>query len=326
MDSFASKIDIARQDVDHNSLRVGASPLNPTSFLKRDTCPICGSMQFTTLYSRPFLHPDVWGFLHRYYGGRVSQIAVAGGNYEIASCSECGGMFQVEILEDRLMGELYSNWISSSESLAKKERSGTRSFARYAAEVEVIPRLVDQQPADIRVLDFGMGWGHWCAMAQAFGMNATGIELSKERILYAQQLGLKAVPSLDNLRDVEFDFVNIDQVLEHLPAPQRIVEDLVSILRPGGVIRLSVPDGRKARRNVCRSDWKPSKDAIHPLEHINCFTNRTLKTLAFGVGLEWIRQPLVAYSTRSHLGHLKNVLLRTYRSSRTTTLYFRRSI
>ncbi|MCP4388177.1 MAG: hypothetical protein GY802_07770, partial [Gammaproteobacteria bacterium] len=40
------------------------------------------------------------------------------------------------------------------------------------------------------------------------------------------------------------------------------------------------------------SGWSPALDAIHPLEHINCFTRKTLVDMAAGAGLRPVSPPL----------------------------------
>jgi len=37
-------------------------------------------------------------------------------------------------------------------------------------------------PEKLYFLDAGMGWGSWCLMAKAFGVNIYGIELSRHLI------------------------------------------------------------------------------------------------------------------------------------------------
>jgi hypothetical protein len=53
-----------------------------------------------------------------------------------------------------------------------------------------------------------------------------------------------------------------------------------------------VPDGRDVVRRLRRHGWSPGLDAIHPLEHINCFTRATLIQLAASVGLRPYQPPL----------------------------------
>ncbi len=82
-----------------------------------------------------------------------------------------------------------------------------------------------------------------------------------------------------------------DQVFEHLPKPRETLEELAQTLRPGRILRIAVPNGEGLDRDMRRTDWQASKDALHPLEHINCFTSRTLKTLASCAGLTLLDIP-----------------------------------
>lgn len=261
-------------------------------FISRPDCEVCGSSQKSTLISKPFTAPAIWDFLERYYASRIDREALAGAPYEIARCQQCGFMWQTYILDDQWMEVLYSQWIAAAGSLDKKRQSELAVFANYAREVYTVGRLLGKPPHLIHVLDYGMGWGYWCLMAKAFGFEAYGIELSQERIDFAARNGIQAL-DLDDLSDPQFDFINCEQVFEHIPRPLEHLTRLTEVLNPGGIMRIAVPNAARKAASLADPDWRAAKDAFHPLEHINAFTHQSLRELARRAGLHVIPSPIL---------------------------------
>ena len=117
----------------------------------------------------------------------------------------------------------------------------------------------------------------------------------------------------------KYDFIFANQVFEHLPDPRAALTTLVACLRPGGVVYLRVPDGRDVAAALRANGWQPHLDAVHPLEHINCFTRRSLIDFAGRCGLRAFDPP--PRFTRGRLwGSLKREFADRYR---TTHVYFR---
>lgn len=262
------------------------------AFARRPACPVCASQERSTLLCRPFTHPSLRGFLESYYAGRVRPEDLADGSYEIARCRRCGLLWQVDVLGEEGMAALYGRWISRRESLAKKSEAGAELFLTYAREAAAACSLLERSPHRIRALDFGMGWGHWCRMARAFGVDAWGFEVDPERVAYARGLGVEAFGTWEDLPARGFDFINCEQVFEHLPEPRATLLRLCDLLRRRGVLRIAVPNARGAAAGLRSPGWQAAKDALHPLEHVNAFTNRTLRRFAASAGLELSpRQP-----------------------------------
>ncbi|MBU1019269.1 MAG: class I SAM-dependent methyltransferase [Patescibacteria group bacterium] len=287
----------------------------------RKTCNLCGSEDPKILVSKDFSDPCIWDFLDKYYEGRIDEKDVEGGKYEIARCGKCGFMWQTQILDDSAMGKLYGRWISSEESL-QKQQNDTDLLVVYKGEVATFITLIDKDPDEIDVLDFGMGWGHFCLTAKEFGCNAYGHELSEERIEFARGNGIGIVE--DFTEGHKFDFINSEQVFEHIADPLGTLKMLASHLKEGGVIRIGVPNGSGVTRKLKNKSWKAAKDAIHPLEHINCFTHKTLKRLAKEAGLKFIKQPRIEVFRPGLNPYVKSLLGKHYRQRLGTTLYFKK--
>jgi SAM-dependent methyltransferase len=152
-----------------------------------------------------------------------------------------------------------------------------------------------------RVLDMGCGAGrHAFEMyrrgADVIAFDQDADELSGVSDLFAAMrdagevpLGAEAdVKQGDALSlpfaDGEFDRVVASEVLEHIPADEAAIAELVRVLRPGGTMAVTVP--RWLPEKVC---WALS-DAYHEVEggHIRIYTGEELvgKLQAAGMSFE----------------------------------------
>jgi SAM-dependent methyltransferase len=243
---------------------------------------------------------------------------MAGQDLVIARCAACGFIWQRRILDDQGLELLYEHWISADESRAKKAATAGGYGPQIRRLIGLFPA---RSPETIRTLDFGMGWGFWLIAARGQGLQATGVELSEERRRFAEEQGIEAFSSLEDLGERVFDLIDAEAVFEHLPDPVSSLRELVPRLASGGVLRISVPDGRSISRDVARSSWTPSKDAIHPLEHINAFTHETLRRFGRDAGLIVVPQPVVVHGMWARG---RETAASVYRRFRGTVLLFAR--
>jgi len=295
-------------------------------FVTRSGCELCGAEEKKVLVSMGFSDAAVFNFLKSYYQGNISKDILKGAKYEIVKCRKCGFIWQSQILNDQGMEKLYSEWISPQDSFQKKQRAGLPLYSGYAGEVEAIPLLVRREyPSEINVLDYGMGWGRWCLMAKAFGLNVTGVELSDERIRLCRKNDIRVVGDVQELMPESIHFINAEQVFEHIPQPRKTLETLAGRLAPGGVIRISVPNGRRVETEVRNPAWKAAKDAAHPLEHINIFTHRTLGELGQFAGMKVIGHPFLLNGKKGSRSYVRAILRKYYQQCLGTCLYFRKA-
>ena len=260
-------------------------------FLRRDSCPLCHSVEQRELCDLDYDAPVLSAFLERFYGSRIGASQLAAGRFRVVACSQCDFIYQDPILDDSGMRKLYNDWVDQAASLNKKQQAGAGLYRQYSGQMQTLLRLFEQAPYQVSILDFGMGWGYWCRMAQAHGFAVSGLELASNRRDHARQWGLTVIEALDP--DVaDFDFIYANQVFEHLPDPSKTLRDLCQCLNHDGILNIRVPDGRGVDRQLQRHGWSPSIDAVHPLEHINCFTRASLIRFVATAGLRPFNPPL----------------------------------
>ena len=267
-------------------------------FLRRESCPLCASTGQAALCDLAFDDPELTTFLAGFYGGRIDSKYLADGHFRVVACNDCGFIYQDPVLDDAGMGRLYNDWVDQAASLAKKQRASASLYRQYAGQIQTLMALFKRAPHQVKVLEFGMGWGYWSRMAQAHGFSVTGLELSSNRCEHARQWGLNVVESLESVSGT-FDFIYANQVFEHLPDPAATLRELCGSLAEEGILYIRVPDGRGIKRQLQQRGWSNGLDAVHPLEHINCFTRASLVKLAANADLKPFNPPL-----RLHWGSL----------------------
>jgi 2-polyprenyl-3-methyl-5-hydroxy-6-metoxy-1,4-benzoquinol methylase len=263
----------------------------PIGFQQRECCPLCGSNSNRLLCEIPYSDRRLAGYIEQFYHRRVTFKSLQSASYRVVLCQHCDFIYQDSILHDKGLQTLYEDWIDHQQSLHKKQTAGTKLYRQYAGQLQTLASLLQQRPDQPRILDYGMGWGYWSRMAQAHGFDVVGLELSQQRRDYARQMGVTVIDALP-AEPAGFDCVYANQVFEHLPDPLQTLKDLCRQLKPEGIMCIRVPDGRGVAARLEQRGWSPELGAIHPLEHINCFTRKTLVSFAAKAGLKPFNPPL----------------------------------
>jgi len=269
----------------------------PHHFEIRDCCPICKSTKREMLYRCRFTESPISTFLKHFYSsqGDIEMEFLLDATFVLDECRACGVIYQRGIPNESLMRKLYEKWIDPICVFDKDDAFDRH--AKYVEEIMMIIMYFKIPPKQLTFLDFGMGWGRWCRMAQAFGCSTFGIELSRIKAKYAQSQGVHDIGWKD-INRYRFDFINIEQVLEHIAEPFETLLGLKNCLKSHGLIKIGVPDGGNVKRLLKAPDWTAPKgsrrslNAVSPLEHINCFTYSSLLRTAEMAGLRPVTMPM----------------------------------
>lgn len=286
----------------------------PASLRTRDRCPVCGSTHAKEAYRRPFEGGEVQAYLDDFYrlpSLKVDYVGLFGGqDYVLDRCADCSALYQRNIPTELLMDALYGKWIANSDTPSPEPLSHFTHHVQEAMQAIAFAmrRRGETSPAAVRVLDYGLGWGVWAKAAVGVGAKVAGFDLSRQRRDHAARHGIEVLGWAD-LPGQAFDFINTEQVFEHLPEPLKTCQLLGSALRPGGVLKISVPTGRWLDKGAVAIDWKAGQgqrnnvNPVTPLEHINYFPRSALRAMAAEAGLAEVKFPLglqYAYSADFH--------------------------
>ncbi len=129
------------------------------------------------------------------------------------------------------------------------ELLGNESDMAFRRRVPILLDYLELEPGE-RVLDCGCGMGfHLLVLAALRDLRLVGLDPDAGRLEQAQ----REVPEAELVEgdaqslpfaDESFDKVLMTEVLEHIPDDRRALAEVRRVLRPGGVLALSVPNSR----------------------------------------------------------------------------------
>jgi SAM-dependent methyltransferase len=132
-----------------------------------------------------------------------------------------------------------------------------------------------------RLLDVGCGEGSFLNAA-AEGYDVYGVELDAEAAARAEQLlpGRITTGTLDDLPAhlAPFDVVTLFEVLEHVADPLETLRACQTLLKPGGMVVISVPNRLRRGADDDPVDWPPN--------HLTRWTPAAMKALLRRAGLD----------------------------------------
>lgn len=299
------------------------------NFLHREHCLICDSDKLETKLSQPLNDPPMWAYLEESFKDNIVPQDVQGVNFDIIRCPTCELYFVADVQTDQFYEKLTHFRTKTSPAIPNRRNAqGIRFFSNYGLEAEKIAIMLNRKPSDIDVLEFGTGNGYWLLMAKAYGYNTKGVEIREERIVYAKNNSLSIVRSLEELGGQQFDFIRVDNVLEHLSDPLMYFHALTKHLKEGGIMFVVVPEGDKINKVLSSYNGTPDK-SITPMGHINCFTHKALLALAKSAGMVPIpaiklqKLYLKTMWKNRDTKYLGEILKMSYKQ-KTCTLYFQR--
>jgi len=269
-------------------------------FVIREKCPSCNSKEITQIYQCPLDDVLIKKYLESYYSPQWKDgfKYLAGASYVLCECGECRLIFQKEIPGDKLREILYEDWIDQKTVLEWHAKADNLDFySSHASEIMQVIAVLKRPNRELKFFDYGMGWGTWALLAKAFGCHSYGLEISRTRINYAKSLGIEAI-LWDELPQYKFDFINAEQIFEHIPKPLDELINLRKSLGPNGILKISVPTARDIYRRIRVMDWQApnnsrnSLNPVSPREHINFYRRQSIIKMAEIAKLKEIFIPL----------------------------------
>tara|TARA_A100001015_G_scaffold52906_1_gene57976 strand:- start:4060 stop:4959 length:900 start_codon:yes stop_codon:yes gene_type:complete len=246
-------------------------------FSVHENCKIC-DQKGVIFFSKKYNDETLKSFFCSYYGQNKYEKLISkleNINYVLLTCNNCQFVWQKYSPINEFSNELYENIIDKSESFKKSNQKFLKSRDRNKLEIDLIFEYFKR---NVKILDFGAGWGHWLKSNSNKMIDTFAFEVSSSRKKYLKENNLKIL-NLDDLQNYSgfFDYIRFDQVLEHLDNVNDVLSVLKKISNPKCILFVSVPDGSKVI-NTKKID-SIGKGPIQPLEHLNCFNRFSLKRL-----------------------------------------------
>jgi SAM-dependent methyltransferase len=232
-------------------------------------CPLCNKSEYIIL-GKPRVNDLTKGIIRQ--------------DYQIVKCVDCQFYYvhpQIDFSDKEWQGLYNSEYFSPMTKWHMRKRNR-----------DLIDRFDHLQKYTNgnkkRFLDIGSGEGYSLIKANKYGWEVFGIDISDLRIQEAKQKNINFVLSdliSAKFPDNYFDCIYMDSVLEHVPNPIQMLNEIKRILNVGGCVYIGVPNedslftrflgilykfsGRKSES----SRLKP----FAPSFHIGGFNNHSLK-------------------------------------------------
>jgi SAM-dependent methyltransferase len=219
--------------------------------------------------------------------GRDVRVTRQKNNFPIARCANCTSEFAVLTEADLPSYDehyepdsIYGGYHKMAQQAAEKiDRSVLYWYQHRMLDVagEGNGRLH---------LDIGSGLGTFPAVTRSRGWRVRGVDVSRSAADQAKRtLGIETfVGDLCNI-DVEpgtVDWISAFEVLEHVLRPREYLQAVHRLLKPGGLLTISVPNG-KSRHEI--SSQKPLET---PPTHVNFFARKAVSLMLHDLGFEMI--------------------------------------
>lgn len=212
----------------------------------------------------------------------------------LARCLTCGFAQPAAVPDvDDYYGRMYHRIWTAADLEA--DFQATYRDVIYA---DILAELARRLPPEKRtLLDIGAHTGRFVWLASQAGWQAEGVEINPETAQFAAaRTGLPVhTQRAEELAASgrSYAAITLNDVLEHLPEPQPIVNAIVQALEPGGVLAIKVPHGPMQRFKETIRIKLLRRDRIHHragvmcnFVHVNHFSVGSLRRCLEAAGLE----------------------------------------
>jgi SAM-dependent methyltransferase len=241
-------------------------------------CPLCTgkrSYRFCETYDRVLQTPEVL--------------------WQVMRCPDCGyGWTEPRLAEDQI-GQYYpASYLGDTHKMIAEYRSGrlqkSRSWRKETEKAQLLERFLQGG----RILDVGCADARFLLSLRAERWERWGVEFSTSVVetIAARFPDLRMVSRdiwATQLPEGHFDVICFWHVLEHLPAPDRVLARVRQLLRPGGLVVVSVPNVDSLQAHLFGRYWYGFDDVPRHLHH---FSPPVLARLFDSAGLSWKEGPL----------------------------------
>lgn len=229
-------------------------------------CPACNSL---TQHHKHELFDDRYGYP---------------GKFNLMRCSECGHNFLNATFSNNQISTLYSKFYPRSSFKVENHRPHQELTGFHTWLDGAKSSAFRWVPRNVRILDIGCGFGETLGYYQARGCDVYGVEADENIRRVAEKFGYKVHVGLfdPNMYPPEFfDFVTMNQVIEHVQNPLETLRAIAQVLKPEGVAILSTPNVNGWGAKLFGRYWIN----WHAPYHLQFFTLKSLELATQQAGL-----------------------------------------
>jgi SAM-dependent methyltransferase len=234
--------------------------------MKSGDCPIC----FSAVRPRFRLFDDRYGYP---------------GTFELAVCPHCNHRTLRGDFSPGQLGELYTDFYPrSSYSLDDfRPALGMSGFSAWLQGAKASAYL--WVPKNVRILDVGCGFGETLAYHRNRGCDVYGVEADENIRRVAERFDFNVQVGLFDPSRYEadyFDYVTLDQVIEHVTDPVETLHGISRILKPGGTAILGTPNAGGWGAKLFGRRWIN----WHVPYHLQHFSKQSMRIASEKAGLK----------------------------------------
>jgi 2-polyprenyl-3-methyl-5-hydroxy-6-metoxy-1,4-benzoquinol methylase len=199
--------------------------------------------------------------------------------FQLLTCAGCKSLYAVELSSSAREPSSYDEFYSEGNVIIPE-------FTHQILDGFV--ETLEPFRQNNRLLDVGCGMGTLLQAAERADWTAEGVEVSRTSVEQVRKAGLKVFHgTLEEAQfpDDYFDVVASIEVIEHVLEPRPLVEEIVRILRPGGLFWGSTPHGRGISARAVGTDWS----AVCPPDHLQLFSAHGIKNMFRQAGFSEVR-------------------------------------
>ena len=239
-------------------------------------CPVCSS---SDVKHHRNLHDDRFAYP---------------GEFELVCCGNCGHKFLAGEFTPEMLIRMYSDYYPRSNMKLEDftplpEIKGFRDWLRGEF------RAYSAVPRNVRVLDIGCGFGESLAYHQARGCEVYGVEADTNIKRVAEKFGFNVhvgVFEPDLYEENFFDYITMDQVIEHVIDPIETLSGIARVLKPGGRLVMTTPNSNGWGVRAFGDKWIH----WHCPYHLQQYSRKSMKLAAKKTGFTVERSPTITSS------------------------------
>lgn len=195
-------------------------------------------------------------------------------SWNVIKCENCGNISTNPVPSKELLDKIYSTvYMYPVHLLALGEKKmRARSLASYVKKIH--------PPSGTKnILEAGCMYGYLLNELKD-SYYVKGIDIGEESVNFCKSSGLDvtdiSIETFLNSSKETFDIIILSHVFEHLVSPDETLEQLSSILNPGGKIVISVPNSNSVCRKFFGRYWGWWQVPVH----VNHFREIALRKMA----------------------------------------------
>jgi 2-polyprenyl-3-methyl-5-hydroxy-6-metoxy-1,4-benzoquinol methylase len=149
--------------------------------------------------------------------------------------------------------------------------------------VSTVEKSANRKIDSFNCFDIGCGWGETLRFLKQKGANTFGVDPAPEAVEYCQEVGINALKSdFSSLNpfDQKFDFVILQNVLEHLSSPDNVIDNIISqAIEDDGYLIIDVPNEFNSFQQAGQKTHNLDEWWVCPPAHLNYFNASSLESL-----------------------------------------------